>query len=131
MFKRLFACIAGVFLTAVSASAVDWNDPHSVVEAALAASPSLREIDAQLAAAEARVRAAGATPNPMLMAGVQNQQVDLGRDPMTMYMVGASQTFVRRERREALQHAAQLDAGRLQHERETRGAEITRDVLVA
>src|SRR5437870_9942774 len=114
MFPKHLACVAGAFLiallTSASASAaIDWNDPHSVVEAAIAASPSLREVEAMLVAARAQRRGAGAVPNPMLMAGVQNQQIDLSRDPMmTMYMVGASQTFVRGERREALQRAAQL-----------------------
>jgi cobalt-zinc-cadmium efflux system outer membrane protein len=137
MFRKHLACIAGAFLIAsiapASASAaIDWNDPHSVVEAAIATSPSLREIDANLAAARARQRGAGAMPNPMLMAGVQNQQIDLSRDPMmTMYMAGASQTFVRRERRETLQRAAALDVERLERESESRRAEITRDVLVA
>jgi outer membrane protein TolC len=46
-------------------------------------------------------------------------------------MAGASQTFVRRERREALQRAAALDVERLEREAESRRAEITRDVLVA
>src|SRR5437870_9835230 len=102
MLRRLFACGAGALLIAASVSAaIDWNDPRSVVAAAIAASPSLREIDANLAAARARLRGAAATPNPMLMAGVQNQQIDLSRDPMmTMYMVGASQTFIRGERRD-------------------------------
>jgi outer membrane protein TolC len=131
MSRKTFACAAGALLVAASAAAVDWNDPRSVAEAAVAASPSLREIDANLDAARARLRGAGALPNPMLMAGVQNQQIDLGRDPMTMYMVGASQTFVRGERREALQRAAQLDVERLQRERESRAAEVERDVLVA
>src|SRR5438067_9666513 len=137
MFQRHFACIAGAFLIALSISAsasaaIDWNDPRSVVAAAVAASPSLREIDANFAAARARLRGAGATPNPMLMAGVQNQQIDLSRDPaMTMYMVGASQTFVRGERRDALQRAAQLDLERLEREAESRRAAIARDVLVA
>jgi len=133
MFRKRFACIAGALLIATSASAaVDWNDPHSVVEAAIAASPSLREIDANLAAARARQRGAGAMPNPMLMAGVQNQQIDLSRDPMmTMYVVGASQTFVRGERRDALQRVAQLDIERLGHEAQSRRAQITRDAVVA
>jgi outer membrane protein TolC len=132
MFPKLLACAAGVILIVKTASALDWNDPRSVVEAALAASPSLREIDAQLAAARARERGAGTLPNPMLMAGVQNQQIDLSRDPMmTMYMAGASQTFVRRERRDALQRAAALDAQRLEREAESRRAETERDVLVA
>jgi len=133
MHRNLLACVAGAFLIAASAAAaIDWNDPHSLVEAAIAASPSLREIDANLAAARARQRGAGATPNPMLMAGVQNQQIDLSRDPMmTMYMVGASQTFVRKERRESLQRSAALDLQRLEREAQSRRAEITRDVLVA
>src|SRR5438128_1773417 len=132
MFQRLSTCIGGALLVATSTSTIDWNDPHSVVETALTVSPALREIDAQLAAARARERAAGALPNPMLMAGVQNQQIDLSRDPMmTMYMVGASQTFVRRERRNAMQRAAQLDVDRLQHEAESQRAAIARDVLVA
>src|SRR6266576_5021638 len=122
MFRMHLACLAGALLIAASATAaIDWNDPRSVVEAAMTASPSLREIDANLTAARARQRGAGATPNPMLMAGVQNQQIDLSRDPMmTMYMVGASQTFVRKERRETLQRVSALDVERLQHEAESR-----------
>jgi outer membrane protein, heavy metal efflux system len=133
MHRNLLAWIAGALLVAGSASAaIDWNDPQSIVEAAITASPSLREIDANLAAARARQRGAGATPNPTLMAGVQNQQIDLTRDPMmTMYTVGATQTFVRKERRESLQRSAALDLQRLEREAEVRRAEITRDVLVA
>ncbi len=133
MFRKHLACAAGALLIATSASAaIDWNDSQSIVEAAITASPSLRELDANLAAARARQLAAGATPNPMLMAGVQNQQIDLSRDPMmTMYMVGASQSFVRGERRDALRRAAQIDVERLQREEESRRAQIKRDVLVA
>jgi len=132
MFRKQLACIAGVLLTAASASALDWNDPHSIVDAALAASPALREVEANLAAAGARQKGAGAMPNPMLMAGVQNQQIDFSTDPnMTMYMAGASQTFVRRERRNVLQREAGLAVEQLVHESEARRAEITRDVLVA
>lgn len=132
MHRLHIACIAGVFLIGASAWALDWTDPHSVVEAALAASPSLREIDAQLSAARARERGAGVTPNPMLMAGVQNQNIDLSRDPMmTMYMVGGSQTIIRKDRRDALRRAAALDVERLEHEAESRRAEIARDALIA
>jgi cobalt-zinc-cadmium efflux system outer membrane protein len=132
MSRTVFACIAGVFLTAASAPALDWNDPHSIVAAALAASPSLRAADANVAAARAQLQAAGTLPNPMLMAGVQDQQIDLSRDPMmTMYTAGVSQTFVRGERRDALRRAAQLGVERLEREADSRRAEITRDVLVA
>jgi cobalt-zinc-cadmium efflux system outer membrane protein len=129
---RFPACLAGIFLVALTARAVDWTRSQPVVDAALSASPSLREIDARLAGAQARQRGAGALPNPMLMTGVQNQQVDLSTDPMmTMYMVGASQTFVRTGRRDALRRGAATDVTRLEHERESLRAAITRDTLVA
>src|SRR5438270_4693823 len=117
MSRKQFACIAGALLIAASApAAIDWNDPQSVIAAAIAASPSLRENAANLTAARAQLRGAGARPNPMLMAGVQDQQIGLSRDPMmTMYMAGASQTFVRGERRDALRRAAQLVIALLEH----------------
>ncbi len=132
MYRRhIAACLTGAFLIAARAGAIDWNTPDTVVEAAVAASPSLHEIDARIAAARARVAGAGTLPNPMLMAGVQNRQIDLSADPMTMYMVGASQTFIRRDRRETLQRAAALDVQQLEREREVRVAEVRRDVLIA
>ena len=132
MFRKLSACVAGVLLAAGNAVAINWDDPHSVVETALAVSPSLHEIDAQLAAARAQLRGAGALPNPMLMGGVQDQQIDLTRDPMmTMYVVGASQTFVRGERRDVLRRAAQLRVEQLERETESRRAEVARDALIA
>lgn len=133
MKKHCFgACVAGALLVAANALAVEWSDPHSVVVAALNASPVIRSVDAEIAAAHARGRAAGALPNPMLMAGVQNQPVDLTSDPMmTMYMVGASQTFVRAERRESARRSAALDVRRLEGEAEVRRAEIAREVLGA
>jgi outer membrane protein TolC len=133
--RHIAACLTGAFLIAARAGALDWNTdwntPDVVVEAAIAASPSLHEIDARIAAARARVAGAGTLPNPMLMAGVQNRQIDLSADPMTMYMVGASQTFVRRDRRETLQRTAALDVQQLERERDVRVAEVRRDVLIA
>ena len=132
MNRRIFAaCFAGVLLIATRAHAIDWNNSRDVVDAAIAASPALREIDARIAAARARAAGAASLPNPMLMAGVQNRQIDLSSDPMTMYMVGASQTFVRRDRRESLQRTAALEVQQLEREREIRVAETRRDVLVA
>jgi cobalt-zinc-cadmium efflux system outer membrane protein len=132
MFRKLSACIAGVLLIAANAPAIDWDDPKSVVEAALTASPSLREIGAQLALARAQLRMAGSLPNPTLMGGVQDQQIDLTRDPMmTMYVIGASQTFVRGERRDAQRRAAQLRVEQLEREAESRRAEVARDAIVA
>ena len=133
MVRRLsVACIAGAFLIATNALAIDWSDPHSVVEEALATSPALREIEAQVAAARARERWAGALPNPMLMGGVQNQQVDLSIDRMmTMYTVGASQTLTRKSRRDALRTEAELEVQRLEREYDSQRAEVERDALFA
>jgi outer membrane protein TolC len=132
MDRRFFAaCFAGALLIATRAHAIDWNNPRDVIDAAIAASPSLREMDARIAAARAHEAGAGSLPNPMLMTGVQNRQIDLSSDPMTMYMAGASQTFVRKERRESLQRLSALDVQQLEREREIRVAETTRDVLVA
>lgn len=83
--------------TAVSAQTRDGSD--SLVALALALNPRIRAVDAQAAAARARIAPAGARPDPMLMAGIQN--LPLGRDPgampgpdpMTMKMVGVSQTI--------------------------------------
>jgi len=129
--RHIAACLTGAFLIAARAGAIEWNTPDTVVDAAIAVAPSLHEIDARIAAARARLAGTGTLPNPMLMAGVQNRQIDLSADPMTMYMVGASQTFVRRDRRETSQRAAALDVQQLEREREVRVAEVRRDVLIA
>src|SRR5258708_21877526 len=103
--RHIAACLTGAFLIAARAGAVDWNTPDTVAEAAIAAAPSLHEIDARIAAASARVAVAGTLPNPILMAGGLNRQIDLSADPMTMYMVAASRTFVRLDRRDTLHRA--------------------------
>src|SRR5207248_6105180 len=67
-----------------------------------------------------------------VMAGVQNQQIDLSIDrQMTMYMVGASQTLIRKSRREAQRSSAELEVRRLQNELESQKAELEREVLFA
>ena len=67
----------------------------SLVALALRASPSIRAARDRTGAAEARVGPAGARPDPMLMAGIQNFPISEPgfRDFMTMKMVGVSQTF--------------------------------------
>ena len=76
--------------------------PDSLVATALAANPRLRAAEAQVSAARARVEPAGAWPDPMLMAGIQNLPLTresaaghgtpAGPDPMTMKMLGVTQT---------------------------------------
>ena len=67
----------------------------SLVALSLHASPGIRAARDRLDAAEARVGPAGARPDPMLMAGIQNFPISEPgfRDFMTMKMVGVSQTF--------------------------------------
>src|SRR5258707_14744877 len=108
--------------------AVDWHNPAAVVEAAIDVNPSLATLAAQIREAQERVGPAGSLPNPMLMSGVQNKPIDLSHDFMTMYMVGASQTIVRKARRDALRRSAELGVERRQQEYAARRAEVERDV---
>src|ERR1051326_4995909 len=103
------------------ALALDWNHPQSIVDAAIAVSPLIREADANLAAARARQLSAGALPNPMLMGGQRDNAV----------MIGASQTLVRPDRRDALERSAALDVARFEAEAQSRRAEVARDALIA
>ncbi len=120
-----------VALVAMPTLAVDWSKPDAVVQAAIEVNASLAALSAQIRAAEERVGPAGSLPNPMLTGGVQNQTVNLSYDSMTMYMVGASQTLVRKSRRDALRRSAELDVERLRNLYDARKAEIERDVRMA
>ena len=73
----------------------------SLVARALVASPALIAARQRADAARARIGPAGARPDPTLMAGIQNQPLGRealttsarGVDPMTMHMIGVSQTI--------------------------------------
>jgi cobalt-zinc-cadmium efflux system outer membrane protein len=78
----------------------------SLVAIALAQSPTIRAATARVAGARHRVTAASAPPDPMLMAGIQNQPLGRetsaigqsamaasGPDPMTMRVIGVTQTI--------------------------------------
>ncbi|MGZ4809355.1 MAG: TolC family protein [Thermoanaerobaculia bacterium] len=121
-----------LFAAPWASAQLDWNDPNAVARAAGDANPSLLVIKADIAAARERVTTAASLPNPMLMAGVENQQTDLTLDRMmTMYKVGASQTITRPSRRSALRVAAGLDVERLEREYEVQRAEVERDAMLA
>lgn len=112
--------------------AIDFNDPNAVAAAAVSAHPTLARIGAEAAAARERITPAGSLPNPMLMAGLRDKQVDLRDDEMmTMYMVGISQTLVRPEKREARRESAELAAVAVEQELASARAEIERDALLA
>lgn len=112
--------------------AVDFRDRQSVAAAALDAHPTLIALEAEASAARERVLPARALPNPMLMGGVQNKNIDLSDDEMmTMYMIGASQRLVRPEKREAARAVAELAAQGFEQQVASVRAEIERDVLLA
>jgi outer membrane protein, heavy metal efflux system len=111
---------------------VDWTDPQSVVAAALDNNPTILRLQTSVAAARERIGPAGAQPNPMAMAGVQNKQIDLSDDEMmTMYMLGAQQTFASGEKRRARRTVADLEARALEQQIVSARAEIERDALTA
>ncbi|HEX7153874.1 MAG TPA: TolC family protein [Thermoanaerobaculia bacterium] len=128
MFRYLLLALA----LAAPAFAVDWRDRDAVVAAAAQNHPTLTRLRTEAEAARERVQSAGALPNPMVMAGVQDKQVDLRDDEMmTMIMVGASQTFVRKAKRDARRESANLEAVALERELDAARAEIERDALLA
>jgi cobalt-zinc-cadmium efflux system outer membrane protein len=137
MNRRLVAAwvvgVLSVFLISTPVvAAVDWNSPLSLVATATEGSPLIREVKARGVAARERLKAAGALPNPTLTAGVENQPIDLSRDrSFTVYTVGASQLFIRGEKRKTLREAAESDVRRIEAEEETLRAEIRMDVLLA
>lgn len=124
--------LIGALCVPAFAQPIDWHDPHAVARAAADGHPAVRRVEAEARAARERVAQAGAYPNPMLMAGVEDLQVDLSQDEMmTMVMVGASQTIPRRSRREALRSAAGLEVRRIELEAASVRAEAERDALFA
>jgi outer membrane protein TolC len=122
---------AFALLGAMPALAMDWTNPDSVVQNAIDVNPSLAALSAEIRAAQERVAPAGSLPNPMVMGGVDNGPVNFSYDFMTMYTVGVSQTLVRKPRRVALRHVAELDVERLHREYDARKAEVERDVRTA
>jgi outer membrane protein, heavy metal efflux system len=111
---------------------VDWQRPQSLVDAAVASNPTLARSRAELEVAQQRALAAGSLPNPMLMTGIQDLQVNLEQDEMmTMYMVGASQTFTRGSKRTAGRRAAEALVRAVEQNAAAVRAEIERDVLLA
>lgn len=121
-----------LFVIALPASALDWTDPRSVVAAALENNPTILRLQTEVEAARERVGPAASQPNPMAMAGVQNREIDFSDDPMmTMYMVGAQQTFTSGAKRRARRTAAELEVRAIEQRIIAAQAEIERDALLA
>ncbi|HVS33617.1 MAG TPA: TolC family protein [Thermoanaerobaculia bacterium] len=129
--RMALALVAGVLATDLSA-AIDWQNERAVTAAAVANNPTMARVEQEVVAARERARAAGSLPNPMVMGGLQNKHVDLTDDKiMTMYMVGATQTFTRGSKREAARAVAALDVRAAELELDAVRAEIERDALLA
>ena len=112
--------------------AIDFNDPRALVAAAVDQHPTLARLRAETDAARERVTPASALPNPMVMAGVRDKQIDLQDDEMmTMYMVGVSQVVTRPDKREARRQAAELEVRAAEKQVDVARSEIERDVLLA
>jgi cobalt-zinc-cadmium efflux system outer membrane protein len=94
--------------TVATAGAADSASLDALVSRALAVHPAIRAAAARVQAARARVRPAGAWPDPMLMAGIENLPISSAEqppaahgtppepsapDPMTMKMIGVGQTI--------------------------------------
>lgn len=123
--------LALLLLVAQPVFALDFHDRRALTDAAAAASPTLARLRAEAEAARERVGPASELPDPMVMAGIQNKEIDLSDDPMmTMYMVGASQTIVRPSKREARRNAAELEARAAALMIAAARAELDRDVLL-
>lgn len=124
--------IAVLLVSHVDAQSLDWTDAESIATAAIEGHPALAELNARNVAARERIRSASSYPNPMVMGGVQNLQVDLSNDEMmTMFMVGASQTIPRKDRREALERSAELELERIELDSRSVREELRRDALFA
>ena len=125
------AIALGAIAMDVSA-AINWQEPRDVVAAAVAGNPTIARIESEIAAARERRRSAGSLPNPMAMGGLRDKQIDLTDDEMmTMYMVGATQTFTRGSKREAERNLAALDVRGAELTLAAARAEIERDALLA
>lgn len=97
------AFIIAILLRPHTAFSQEHHSLDSLVARALLVHPQLRALEAQRNAARSRIGPAGAWSDPMLMAGLQNYPLSrqqagghgasAGPEPMTMKMVGVTQTI--------------------------------------
>lgn len=115
----------------------------TLVTRALAVHPAIRAASLRVDAARARVRPAAAWPDPMLMAGIQNvplsgeeqqaaagttSSMPAGADPMTMRMVGVTQTVPFRGKLALARRAAEREVGATTATLDATRREVVRDV---
>ena len=115
------AALLGLLALLAPLGEVAAQSADTLVARALAVHPALRAATTRTEAARRQVQPAGALPDPMLMAGVQNlplgSEPDMdGPDPMTMRMLGVAQT---------IPYPGKLSASRRVAAREVEAAEAT------
>lgn len=105
----------------------------TLVARALDVSPRIRAERERVRAADARVVPAGARPDPMLMAGIQNFPVtEPGfSDFMTMKMIGVSQTIPAGGKLASARRAAEFEAAAARAQAAAVALEVQRDVRSA
>jgi cobalt-zinc-cadmium efflux system outer membrane protein len=137
---RIRSHVASVVLAgacqAVAASAQS-SSIDSLVARAIVASPVLHIAAARVDASRARVGPAGSLPDPMLMLGIINQPLGRsampadGPEPMTMRMVGVSQSLPYPGKRALLQRSAAYDVESAEASLDADRRQVVRDTKVA
>lgn len=133
--RAVRGAIFGAFAFAPAVAPAQWRSAgDSLVRRALAANPRIRAAALQLDASRARVGPAGAWSDPMVMAGIQNLplsrdrsssgMMSAGPEPMTMKMLGVSQTVPYPGKTSLRRRIARAEA----EIAEARVAIVTRDV---
>ena len=126
-------CLAAVPSSSLAQNSAD-TQLDSLVKRALAVNPAIHAAEQRTFAARARISAAGARPDPTLMAGIVNlpvKSLSFNDDDMTMKMIGVEQILPYRGKlglrervaqHEAAATAAAADSVRLATVREVRAA---------
>ncbi len=127
--------LAGAFHAAAASAQSSVVD--SLVARAVIVSPSLHIATARVDATRARVGPAGSLPDPMLMLGVINQPLGRsvmaggGPEPMTMRMLGVSQSFPYPGKRGLLQRSAEYDVESAEASLDADRRQVVRDTKAA
>lgn len=138
--------VVGVLLAGALPSAATAQGLDSLVARAIATSPAMHAAMARVDAARARVSPASTLPDPMLMLGIINQPLGSnppatnahgevvsasGPDPMTMRMVGVSQTLPFPGKLPLQRRAAEREVDASQAALDAARRKLVRDVKVA
>ncbi|CAN5494098.1 TolC family protein [soil metagenome] len=132
--------VVGVVLAGViqaSAASAQSSPIDSLVLRAVIVSPSLHIATARIDASRARVGPAGSLPDPMLMLGIVNQPLGRsamaggGPEPMTMHMVGVSQSLPFPGKRSLMRRSAEYDVESAEALRDADRRQVVRDTKSA